>query len=130
LHPEQEAQQLSDAQQPARAAFAVAARPSAMTAIKNTTLNFFMIFLLCIWKELLCGGWNIRAKKLVGLAAASRCGERALGEERLFRRAKRLARLFYGWQKAKRKDGTPTASTQPQTRDPAKGIPGLASESA
>jgi hypothetical protein len=48
LHPEQEAQQSSDAQQPACAAVAAPARPSAITAINTTTLSFFMIFLLCI----------------------------------------------------------------------------------
>jgi hypothetical protein len=48
LHPEQEAQQSSDAQQPACAAVAAPARPSAIIAINTTTLSFFMIFLLCI----------------------------------------------------------------------------------
>jgi hypothetical protein len=48
LHPEQEAQQSSDAQQPACAAVAAPARPSAITAINTITLSFFMIFLLCI----------------------------------------------------------------------------------
>ena len=48
LHPEQEAQQSSDAQQPACAAVAAPARPSAITAINTTTFSFFMIFLLCI----------------------------------------------------------------------------------
>jgi hypothetical protein len=50
LHPEQEAQQSSDEQQPPRAALAAPARPSAMTAINSTAFNFFMIFLLCIQK--------------------------------------------------------------------------------
>jgi hypothetical protein len=48
LHPEQEAQQSSDAQQPACAAVAAPARPNAITAINTTTFSFFMIFLLCI----------------------------------------------------------------------------------
>jgi hypothetical protein len=43
LHPEQEAQQASDEQQPPLAAFAAPAIPSAMTAINKTTFNFFMI---------------------------------------------------------------------------------------
>jgi hypothetical protein len=48
LHPEQEAQQSSDAQQPSCAAVAAPAKPSAMTAINSITFSFFMIFLLCI----------------------------------------------------------------------------------
>jgi hypothetical protein len=50
LQPEQEAQQSSEGQHPGCAALAAAVRPSAITAINNMTFNFFMIFLLCIWK--------------------------------------------------------------------------------
>jgi len=53
LHPEQEAQQSSDAQQPACAAVAAPASPSAITAINTTTFSFFMIFLLCILDRVL-----------------------------------------------------------------------------
>jgi hypothetical protein len=44
--PEQEAQQSSEAQQPACAAVAAPATPSAMIAIKTATFSFFMSRLL------------------------------------------------------------------------------------
>jgi len=46
LQPEQEAQQSSEAQQPACAAVAAPATPSAMIAINTMTFRFFMIRLL------------------------------------------------------------------------------------
>src|ERR1700740_1765927 len=63
LHPEQEAQQLSDGQQPACAALAAPARPSAMTAINSIAFSFFMIFLLFIYGNGCClTDETIRAK--------------------------------------------------------------------
>jgi hypothetical protein len=56
LHPEQEAQQSSDEQQPPCVALAAPAKPSAMTAINSNAFSFFMIFLLRIRKWLLFDG--------------------------------------------------------------------------
>jgi hypothetical protein len=44
LQPEQEAQQSAEEQQPACAAFAPPATPSAITAINNITFNVFIVF--------------------------------------------------------------------------------------
>jgi hypothetical protein len=52
LQPEHDAQQSADGQQVVRAAFAVPASPSAITAINNTTFNVFMVFSFKKWKEL------------------------------------------------------------------------------
>jgi hypothetical protein len=46
LHPEQEAQQSAEGQQPACAAFTVPPTPSAITAINNIAFNVFIVFSL------------------------------------------------------------------------------------
>jgi hypothetical protein len=88
LQPEQEAQQSAEGQQPACAAFAVPATPSATTAINKITFNVFIVFSLRSGKG--CG-WtdeNIRTKNPCGLPSVSKCGERALEEEYLGPNAK------------------------------------------
>jgi hypothetical protein len=66
LQPEHEAQQSAEGQQPAWAAFAVLATPSAITAINNITFNVFIVFSFRSGKSCMWADEAIRVKILVG----------------------------------------------------------------
>jgi hypothetical protein len=74
-----------------------------MTAINSITFSFFMIFSFEI-EIVNVDGWNRPHEKVECVVPISKCGERGLVEERLFRCAKRQVRLLPWVQKVEMKN--------------------------